>query len=151
MWRNGLLFSAAALVALTAGRAFWVLVGESPFAVPGETYVEYFQQVDRRIAIPIALTGVGGTLLTGLAAVAHRADRKTLSLLVAACALGLIGSIVTLVVNVPINQQIATWNPSALPVGYEELLRRWWQWHELRVVALVGSLCLIHIAMLVRR
>ena len=72
MWRSGLLFGAAVLVALTAGRAFWVSLGENPFDVPGATYVDYFQRVDGRIAIPIAVTGLGGTLITGLAALAHR-------------------------------------------------------------------------------
>ena len=151
MWRNGLLFSAAALVGLTAGRAFWVSVGENPFDVPGATYVEYFQQVDSRIAIPMAFTGLGGTLLTGLAAIAHRADRKALSLLAMACALAVLGSLVTVMINAPINEQIATWDPSALPVGYDELLLRWWQWHQVRLVLLIGSLSLIYIAMLVRR
>ena len=151
MWRNGILFGAAALVALTASRAFWVSLGENPFRVPGATYVEYFQQVDRRIAIPIAVTGLGGTLLTGLAAIAHRADRKTFSLLVTACALAMVGNLVTVLVNLPINEQIATWNPSTLPVGYDALLRRWWQWHQLRLVALVSGMCLVYVAMLVRR
>jgi uncharacterized membrane protein len=151
MWRNGLLFAAAALIALTAGRAFWVSLGENPFDVPGATYVEYFQQVDRRIAIPIAMMGLGGTLITGLAAVAHRADRKTFLLLVAACALAVVGSLVTVLVNVPINRQIATWDPAALPVGYDELLSRWWQWHQVRVVALLSSMCLVLVAMLVRK
>ena len=54
------------LLALTAGRAFWVTLGENPFSMSGATYVEFFQQLDRRIAIPIAITGIGGTLLAGL-------------------------------------------------------------------------------------
>jgi uncharacterized membrane protein len=151
MWRNGLLFGAAVLLALTAGRAFWISLGENPFNLPGATYVEYFQHVDRRIAIPIAITGLGGTLMTGLAAVAHRADRKTFSLLVMACALAVVGSLVTVLINVPINEQIATWNPSALPAGYGEFLHRWWNWHQVRLVALVSGMCLVYVAMLVRK
>jgi uncharacterized membrane protein len=151
MWRNSLLFGAAVLFALTAGRAFWVSLGENPFNLSGATYVEYFQEVDRRIAIPIAITGLGGTLMAGLAAVAHRADRKALFLLLAACALGMIGSLITVLVNVPINEQIATWNPSALPEGYQELLGQWWKWHQARLVALVSGMCLVYVAMLVRK
>jgi uncharacterized membrane protein len=151
MWRNGLVFGAAVLLALTAGRAFWISLGENPFSLPGATYVEYFQQVDRRIAVPIAMTGLGGMLMTGLAAVAHRADRKTFSLLVMACALAVVGSVVTVLVNVPINEQIATWNPSTLPAGYEGVLHRWWTWHQVRLVALVSGMCLVYVAMLVRK
>ena len=87
MVRDSLLFGAALLLALTAGRAFWVTLGESPFDMSGATYVEFFQQLDRRIAIPIAVTGVGGTLLAGLAAMVHRADRRAFYLLLSACGL----------------------------------------------------------------
>ena len=108
MLRSVLLFLTAILLALTAGRAFWVSIGENPFNMSGATYVEFFQQLDRRIAIPIAATGIGGTLLAGLTALTYRNNRRAFSLLAAACGFALIGSVVTAVVNVPINQRLAT-------------------------------------------
>ena len=42
--RKVLLFFMSVLLALTAGRAFWVSLGENPFAMSGATYVEFFQQ-----------------------------------------------------------------------------------------------------------
>ena len=149
--RNIILFVAALLTALTAGRAFWVSLGESPFSVSAATYVEFFQQLDARIAIPVAVTGIGGTLMTGLAAFAHRGDRRSWRLLATACALGVVSSLITIVVNVPINNAIATWSPSALPAGYELVLRRWWNWHQVRLVAVFVSMCLVLAAMLRRR
>ena len=151
MRRNILLFSAAVLIALTAGRAFWVTLGENPFNMSGATYVAFFQQLDRRIAIPIAVTGIGGTLLAGLAAMAHRTDRRVFSLLLAAFGLAAIGSLVTVLVNVPINERVAAWNPAALPPDYEMFLRRWWEWHQVRMAALFTSMCLVLAAMLVRK
>jgi len=150
LWGNSLLFSAAILLALTAGRAFWVTLGESPFGMSASTYVEFFQHLDRRIAVPIAVTGVGGTLLAGIAAWAHRADRRSFYLLLTACGLAAIGSLVTIVVNVPINEQLATWNPAALPAGYETLLLRWWEWHQVRLVAMFASMCVVFVVMLSR-
>lgn len=150
MGRNVLLFFAAVLLALTAGRAFWVSLGENPFNMSGATYVEFFQQLDRRIAIPIAVTGIGGTLLAGLAALAHKTDRRTFYVLLAACGFALVGSLVTIFVNVPINERVATWNPAALPTGYEEFLRRWWEWHQVRLVAMFTGMCLVFAAMLTR-
>jgi uncharacterized membrane protein len=143
MRRNILLFGAAVLIALTAGRAFWVTLGENPFSMSGATYVEFFQQLDRRIAVPIAMTGVGGTLLAGLAALTHRTDRRVFYLLLAACGLAAIGSLVTIIVNVPINERVATWSPAALPAGYEAFLRQWWQWHQVRLAAMFTGMCLI--------
>jgi hypothetical protein len=76
MIRNISLFLTAVLLGLTAGRAFWVSLGEHPFTMSGRTYVEFFQQLDARIAIPIAITGIGGTLMAGLSAVLHRTDLR---------------------------------------------------------------------------
>jgi uncharacterized membrane protein len=150
MLRNVLLFCAAVLLALTAGRAFWVSLGENPFNMSGATYVEFFQQLDRRIAIPVAVTGIGGTLLAGLSAMAHKGDRRVFYLLLAACGFGLVGSLVTIFVNVPINERVATWNPAALPAGYEVFLRRWWEWHQVRLVAMFTGMSLVFAAMLTR-
>lgn len=146
--RKVVLFLAALFLSLTAGRAVWVWLGENPFDMSGSTYVEFFQQLDMRIAIPIAITGVGGTLLAGIAAVMFRGERRVLYLLVAAFGMALIASLVTALANVPINLQVAAWNPQALPAGYEEPLRRWWQWHQVRLVGMFSATCLIYVAML---
>jgi len=146
-----LLFFTAVLLSLTAGRAFWVSLGENPFNMSGATYVEFFQQLDRRIAIPIAVTGIGGTLPAGISAVVYKGDRNVFYLLLTACGFGLVGSLVTILVNVPINVRIATWNPAALPPGYEEFLRRWWQWHQVRMVSMLTAMCLVFAAILTRK
>lgn len=149
--RNVLLFFAALFLALTAGRAFWVWLGENPFNMSGPTYVEFFQQLDKRIAVPIAMTGIGGTILAGISAVLHRTDRRASSLLLLACALAVVGDLVTIFVNVPINNRLATWNPSVLPPGYQDYLRRWWEWHHVRLVAMFTATCLVFATMLVRK
>ena len=59
--RNALLFCAAVQLALTAGRAFWVSLGENPFDMSGATYVEFFM-----IALP--QQGVNAPALGGRAA-----------------------------------------------------------------------------------
>ena len=151
MVRSTILFFTSLLLALTAGRAFWVWLGENPFNMSGATYVEFFQQLDKRIVVPIAVTGIGGTLLAGISAVPHSGDRLAFYLLMAAFGLGMAGCLVTIVVNVPINNQLATWNPAALPAGYELFLRRWWQWHHVRLVTMFTAMCFVFVAMLVRK
>ena len=150
MLRSVLLFVTAVLVALTAGRAFWVWLGENPFDMTGATYVEFFQQLDRKIAFPIAITGVAGTLLAGISAVAHRKHPQVFYWLVAAFCFGSISVLVTVLVNVPLNEQIATWNSVALPAGYEEVLRQWWNWHIVRVITTCGAMCSVFVALLAR-
>jgi uncharacterized membrane protein len=148
--RRVLLFSTAVLLALTAGRAFWVWLGESPFGMAGTTYVDFFQQLDKRIALPIAVTGILGTVLAGVCAMVYRFDRPALYFFVAAFALGAVGALVTVLVNVPINQQIAGWDPAALPLGYEDILRNWWNWHIARLITSVGAMCSVFAALIVR-
>ena len=101
MLRKTCLFVTSVLLALTAGRAFWVSLGENPFSMSGRTYVEFFQQLDQRIAIPIAITGVGGTLFAGISAVLYRNERTSFYLLLMACGLALVASLVTIVFSVP--------------------------------------------------
>jgi uncharacterized membrane protein len=149
--RNLLLFLAALLLSLTAGRAFWITLGENPFNMSGATYVEFFQQLDQRIVVPIAITGIGGTLLAGMSGWLHRRDRHAFYLLIFACAIAAISDLVTIVVNVPINNRVATWNPLALPPDYKDYLRRWWQWHQVRLVTMSTATCCVFIAMLVRQ
>ena len=151
MARNALLFLAALLLALIAGRAFWIWIGENPFDMSGRTYVEFFQQLDKRVAIPIAVTGVGGTALAAIAAVLYRSQRTVSYLLLLAFGLGLVGDLVTLLVNVPINNRLATWDPAALPADYQDYLRRWWDWHQVRLVAMFTATCSVFVAMLVRK
>src|SRR6188472_3839359 len=148
MLRKTCLFFAAVLLALTAGRAFWVSLGENPFDMSGRTYVEFFQQLDQRIAIPIAITGVGGTILAGISAALYRNQRTSFYLLLTACGLALTASIVTIVFSVPINNRLATWNPAALSPDYQQFLHSWWQWHQVRLVTMFGAMCLVFVAML---
>ena len=151
MLRNFVLFFAMLFVALTAGRAFWACVGENPANVSGATYVEFFKSLDRQIATPIAITGVGGTLLAGIAALMYRRERALSYLLLAACVGCAVASMITIIVHLPINARIATWNPSALPANYREYLDRWWEWQKLRLVGLFGGMCLIFVAVLLRK
>jgi uncharacterized membrane protein len=147
--RSALLLSTAILLALVAGRAFWVWLGESPFGMTGATYIDFFQHLDQRIALPIAIIGILGPLLAGVSAAVMKADRPVFYFLVAACVLGVIGVLVTVAINAPINEQIADWKPAALPAGYEDVLQTWWTWHIVRMIASVAAMCAAFLALLV--
>lgn len=90
-------------------------------------------------------------ILAGISAALHKRDPLAFYLLLAAFGLGVVGCLVTILFNVPVNKQLAIWNPSALPVGYELFLRRWWQWHQVRLVTMFTAMCLVFVAMLVRK
>jgi hypothetical protein len=69
--RKTCLVLTAVFLALAASRAFWVSLGRIR-STCSPTYVEFFQQLDQRIAIPIAITSIGGTLLAGISAMLYR-------------------------------------------------------------------------------
>lgn len=148
MLRAVLLFVTAVVLSLTAGRAFWVWLGESPFGMAGATYIDFFQHLDKRIAIPIAVIGVLGPVLAGASAAVYRSNRRVAPLMIAACGLGAASVLVTVLVSVPINEQIATWDPRALPPGYEAVLRQWWNWHAVRLVTSMLAMCAAFLALL---
>jgi hypothetical protein len=67
-------------------------------------------------------------------------------LLLLACGLALIGDLVTIFVNVPINNRLASWDPAALPPDYQDYLRRRWEWHHVRLVPMFTAMCLVFAA-----
>jgi uncharacterized membrane protein len=40
----------------------------------------------------------------------------------------------SLLVNVPINQEVLAWSPAALPDDWMQLRDRWWLWHNVRTI-----------------
>jgi uncharacterized membrane protein len=64
----------------------------------------------------------------------------------AALLLFLVALLVTVVVEVPIVQQIVTWTPSTLPENWRQLRDRWMRFHVIRVIAGVASLIFLVVA-----
>lgn len=102
------LVAATVAVGLMAG----VFFGYSVAVMPGlgrtddRTFVGAFQQIDRAIVNPVfLLTFVGGLLLTGLAAGLQIGDAG-LPWTLAALGLYLVGFVLTMRVNVPLNDAI---------------------------------------------
>ncbi len=51
----------------------------------------------------------------------------------------LAGIVVTLVIEVPINQQVVVWQAGAMPAGWRALRDRWWRFHAVRSGMGVGA------------
>jgi uncharacterized membrane protein len=66
----------------------------------------------------------------------------------AAFLLFLVALLVTVVIEVPIVQQIVTWTPSTLPGNWRQLRDRWMRFHVIRVIAGVASLIFLLVAAL---
>jgi uncharacterized membrane protein len=150
MLRKLTLFLSQLLVALLAGRAFWISLLDNPARFPASTYVAYFQIVDRAIAVPIAAMGTAALVLLALAAALSFRDRPIFLLLAAATLCVLTSDIVTVHYHLPINAQIAAFNPQALPANWPALRDAWWHYHKLRLAALTLALTLLSLATTLR-
>ena len=124
------------------------------------TFVGAFQAIDTRIINPLFLmTFLGGLALTVLAAVLHLGEefRSPLPWIVAAAALYLATVIVTLSVNVPLNDGIkAAGSPdqiadlAAVRSAFNET--KWVRWNLVRVVTTTAAFgCLAWALVLVGR
>ena len=150
MLRRAVLFLTLLTVALLAGRAFWAWVADNPANFSPATYVAYVQGVDRAIELPIAAMGIGAVLLTGISAALSFRDRPVFCVLFVALVCVLASNVVTVVVHLPINRQLASFNPAALPANWPELRDRWWEFHMVRLVTLLAGMVLVSLAAVMR-
>ena len=79
----------------------------------------------------------GSLLLLFFAAYLHAGTGRWLFL--ASGLLLLAGIVVTLAIEVPINQQVVTWQPGAMPPNWATLRDRWWRFHAVRSGMGVGA------------
>jgi uncharacterized membrane protein len=119
------------------------------------TFVGAFQAIDRAIINPLFLsTFFAALILTGVAAVLHL-DEDVLALIVAAFALYLVGLVITLVVNVPLNDAIkAAGDPDAIDdlVGVRARFdeARWSRWNLVRALLTTASFACLVVALALR-
>ncbi len=152
-----LLGSALVLAVITTGMMSGVFTLYSHTVMPGlartddKTFVSAFQAMDRAILNPLFLaTLLGSLLLTGLAMVLSfgSAWRSLLPWLITAFALYLALFIITMRVNVPMNNALkAAGDPAVIDVAavrerFDE--KRWTRWNHVRSVACVLAFaCLV--------
>ena len=131
-------------VGLAAGITVCVLLMERVFSGSGQFFTEWMQLMVR------ALTGPGPALGV-LSMVAMAADASGLFkrgggvpfwLCVGALALNLVALALTRLGHFPINDVIATWNPSSPPPDWAEVHARWTGFHVGRTASVVGSFSL---------
>ncbi len=155
--RSTVLVLATVATGLTAG-VFWsygnaVMPGLR--ATDDRTFVAAFQSIDRAIINPWFLGGgfFGALILTAVAAVMHLGDdwRSALPWIVAAFVLHLVVVIITVAVNVPLNDAIkaagdpATIDVDAVREAFSEA--KWVAWNRVRIALDIAAFAALGIAL----
>ena len=139
------------LSALTAGMFHgpWIALSRSMKTFAPEVFLEIVDRMNRNMA-PVMTVLMPGTMLSiiPLLLLSYHQQPMVFYLSTAAFVLFLVALLVTVVVEVPIVQQIVTWTPSTLPGNWRQLRDRWMRFHVIRVIAGVASLIFLLVAAL---
>jgi uncharacterized membrane protein len=131
------------LSALTAGMFHgpWIALSRSMKTFSPEVFLEIVDGMNSNMA-PVMTVLMPGTMLSIIPVIllSYRQRPMVFYLSTVALVLFLIALLVTVVIEVPIVQQIVTWTPSTLPKNWQALRDRWMRFHVLRVIAGIASL-----------
>jgi uncharacterized membrane protein len=129
--------------ALTVGMFHgpWIALSRSMKTFTPEFFLQIVDRMNSNMA-PIMTVLMPGTMLSIIPVMLFSYRRQPMVFYFSALALllFLIALLVTVLVEVPIVQQIVTWTPSTLPANWQQLRDRWMRFHVVRVVAGMASL-----------
>ena len=140
-------FIAMFLCSLVAGVFWgtWFSLSRSIVAISPTTFLEVGRTMIGNLGGPMSVlmpASVGSAFLLALLLFRRRL-RRGYRLAVAAFGLLVFATIITLVVNVPIDHQIQSWTTATLPIGWARIRDRWEFYHGLRtLISLVALACL---------
>jgi uncharacterized membrane protein len=144
------------LYALVAGVFWgtWFSLSRSMASITPQTFLEVGRIMIQNLGTPMSLL-IPATLVTNLTVVValfRRKSRPAAVLATAALVALVLALIVTLAVNVPIDNQIHQWTLASLPADWSAIRDRWEFFHALRTfVALAGLGCVFASALSVER
>jgi uncharacterized membrane protein len=115
------------------------------------TFIESFQAINRAITLPIAITGNLGFVSVLAAVILSWHDRPSVYFLEMALPLLAASILITVMINVPINDQIMRWDAGAPSADWMRLRDKWWAWHTRRAVALLLGFILVILGALLRQ
>jgi uncharacterized membrane protein len=134
------------LSALVAGMFHgpWVALSRSMSSFAPEVFLAIVDRMNRNMApvmtvlMPAALLSIIPVLIFS-----YHVQPLTFYLSAAAFVLLIVALLVTVLVEVPIVEEIVTWKVSTLPGNWEQLRDRWMRFHVIRVVAGLLSVVLL--------
>ena len=122
----------------------WAALSRSMSTFTPEVFLAIVDRMNRNMAplmtvlMPAALLSMIPVLL-----LSYREHPLTFYLNAAAFVLFVAALLVTILVEVPIVEQIVTWTASTLPVNWQKIRDRWTRFHVIRVIAGITTVVLL--------
>ncbi len=135
------MFAAELFNGLVSGAAFAIWIDYKPAGMSASFYTEKMQHAIRVFTIPLPTVVALAVLFTIVWTVLARHQRPEVLLLILASSCIVAVALITALGNVPINNQIKTWNISSPPGNWSDLAQRWWYFQTLRTLAAIVGLC----------
>jgi hypothetical protein len=127
-------FVALILTALVMGVHFGTWLTERPLRMThsGALFIEVHQGRDRVVARVMPILGSLALVFLALGVFSMRTVPTAIAVSLAGLVLCIGDMLVTVIVNVPINRQVQSWQPDAPPAEWERLRDRWEKFHSIR-------------------
>ena len=122
----------------------WIALSRSMNTFTPEVFLAIVDRMNRNMA-PIMTVLMPAALLSILPVLvlSYHQHPLTFYLYAAALALFIVALLVTVLIEVPIVEQIVQWKISTLPSNWQQLRDRWTRFHIIRVIAGLTSLILL--------
>ena len=120
----------------------WFSLSRTMDQLSGETFVAVGHQMIRNLGLPMALL-LPVALLSALVTLVllwQGGCRPAFWWLAAGFLLMVAALVITLAVEVPIDNQIQTWTAATLPADWRSIQARWERWHTLRTFLSIAAL-----------
>ena len=118
----------------------WFSLSRTMDQLSGETFVAVGHQMIQNLGVPMAIL-LPLALLSGLVTLILLRHDRTAAFwwLAAGFALMAAALVITLAVEVPIDNQIETWTAATLPGDWRSIQSRWELWHTIRTFASIAA------------
>jgi hypothetical protein len=132
MGRKLVLISATLFAGLIAGGQYLVWWDYNPAGVSPSFYTEKIQYAIRVIGLPLFSVQITTAILTVVSLILARRLRPNRTLLGIAAFLGVAGVLLTFFGNIPLLDEMATWNVASPPSNWQAVAGKWWLIHNVR-------------------
>ncbi len=123
----------------------WFSLSRSIASISPAAFLEIGRTMIGNLAVPMRVL-IPAELLSMVVLMIllyRKNERSALYLTAGSFVLAVVALVVTLVVNVPIDNEIKRWTVAAMPAGWDQLRDTWETYHLLRTFVSLGSFALL--------